>query len=187
MKEVNETNDFNRIKEVLIEKDMKPLDLANLLKISLQTVYKWQNQTNQPTIKQLYQIAEKLNINVQDLLIKRKTNDKTKNQSSILEKRFYASGDNVSLIDIFVLANANLTKSKKIDLSLVSEKDLQRFKKSVSLLLDKKKEISKATPYYQIGSLHIEFLIEKAFVNTKIKDFKNRISIAAKIKQIHFV
>lgn len=62
---------FNRIKIVLIEKDKSNTWLADQLGISKTAVSKWCTNRNQPTIETLYQVADILEVEVFDLLLKR--------------------------------------------------------------------------------------------------------------------
>jgi putative transcriptional regulator len=63
---------YNRIKIVLIEKDKNNKWLAEKLDMSKAAVSQWCTNTNQPSIENLYRIAEALNVEVNDLLIPRK-------------------------------------------------------------------------------------------------------------------
>ena len=60
---------YNRIKAVLAEKDKKNIDLASHLKVSPTTVSDWCTNKNQPSIQDLYRIAEFLKIDIRELLI----------------------------------------------------------------------------------------------------------------------
>jgi len=64
----NEKRVYNRLKIVLAIKRMKNIELAGLLGISVQTVSKWVTNTHQPSIQELYRIAEVLNVELMDLL-----------------------------------------------------------------------------------------------------------------------
>lgn len=63
------TIQYNRIKAVLAERQKTSRWLAEQLGKSTVTVSRWCTNSIQPTIAQLYQIAELLNIDVKDLLI----------------------------------------------------------------------------------------------------------------------
>ena len=65
---------MNRIKEVLKEKGIKQIWLANKLGKSYNMVNGYVQNRHQPSIKCLYEIAEILNINAKALLIDRKIN-----------------------------------------------------------------------------------------------------------------
>jgi len=59
---------YNRIKILLATKRVKNKDLAKHLNVTEQTVSKWATNTNQPSIPELYRIADYLNTDVFDLL-----------------------------------------------------------------------------------------------------------------------
>ena len=59
---------YNLIKAHLALKRVTSVALARHLKVSKQTVSKWCTNTSQPSIPQLYSIAEFLKMNVYDLL-----------------------------------------------------------------------------------------------------------------------
>lgn len=59
---------MNRIKEVLEEKGIKQVWLAEQLGKSFNTVNGYVQNRNQPSLEVLYQIAEILNIKVSELL-----------------------------------------------------------------------------------------------------------------------
>lgn len=63
---------YNRIKIVLIEKDKNNRWLAEQLALSTGAVSKWCTNTNQPTIENLFKIAELLDVEVSELLVPRK-------------------------------------------------------------------------------------------------------------------
>ncbi|MBO3116519.1 helix-turn-helix transcriptional regulator [Winogradskyella sp. DF17] len=60
---------MNRIKEVLEERGVKQVWLAEQLGKSFNTVNGYVQNRKQPSLEVLYQIAEILNIKVSDLLI----------------------------------------------------------------------------------------------------------------------
>ena len=62
---------MNRIKEVLKEKGIKQVWLAEQLGKSFNTVNGYVQNRKQPSLEVLYQIAEILNIKVSDLLIEK--------------------------------------------------------------------------------------------------------------------
>jgi putative transcriptional regulator len=59
---------YNRIKSVLALKQIKNKALAQHLNISQQTVSKWCTNYSQPSIPELYSIAEFLGVDITDLL-----------------------------------------------------------------------------------------------------------------------
>jgi putative transcriptional regulator len=60
---------YNRIKEVLEEKQKSQTWLAEKLDVDFQTVTRYVNNHRQPTIARLFDIAKVLNVNVSSLLI----------------------------------------------------------------------------------------------------------------------
>ena len=65
-------NEMNRIKEVLEDKGIKQVWLAEQLGKSFNTVNGYVQNRAQPSLETLYTIAEILNIEVRELLIERK-------------------------------------------------------------------------------------------------------------------
>ena len=65
---------MNRIKEVLEEKGIKQKWLAEKLDKSYNMVNSYAQNRRQPSIEDLYKIAEILDIEAKDLLIERKEN-----------------------------------------------------------------------------------------------------------------
>lgn len=63
-----EKRSYNRIKAFLAMKRMKSKALASHLAVSEQTVSKWCTNYSQPSIPELYRIAEFLEMDVRDLL-----------------------------------------------------------------------------------------------------------------------
>ena len=61
---------LNRIKIVLIEKEKTNIWLAEKLGLSRTAVSKWCTNENQPTVATLFKIAEMLEVDVCDLLVK---------------------------------------------------------------------------------------------------------------------
>jgi len=59
----------NRIKIVLAEKETKVKDLANGLEANPITVSRWTSNRQQPSLHNLYRVAEFLNVDVRDLLV----------------------------------------------------------------------------------------------------------------------
>lgn len=62
---------YNRIKLVLTEKEKTNIWLAEKLGLSKGAVSKWCTNDNQPTVENLFKIAELLDVEVADLLLKR--------------------------------------------------------------------------------------------------------------------
>lgn len=63
---------LNRIKEVLVEQKRTGKWLAENLGKDMATVSRWCNNRTQPSIETLAQIAQLFDVNMQDLLVKRK-------------------------------------------------------------------------------------------------------------------
>lgn len=59
---------INRLAEVLKEKDVYNREIAKLLNKSEQTVSRWANNHRQPSLDDLYKIAEFLRVNIRELL-----------------------------------------------------------------------------------------------------------------------
>lgn len=59
---------INRIAEVLEEKGMKNNDLVIHLKVKKETVSRWVNNKQQPTLNTLNDIAKFLNVDIRELL-----------------------------------------------------------------------------------------------------------------------
>lgn len=68
----SEMTKLNRIKEVLIEQKRTGKWLAESLSKDMATVSRWCNNHTQPSIETLAQIAQLLDVNIQDLLVKSK-------------------------------------------------------------------------------------------------------------------
>jgi len=66
---------FNKIKEVLVRKGISQKDLATRMQKNEHTISNWCGNKAQPHLKELYQIAEILEIDIYDFLVSRK--DKT--------------------------------------------------------------------------------------------------------------
>jgi len=60
---------YNRIKAALAEKGKKNIDLATYLNVSPTTVSDWCTNKNQPSVQDLFRIAEFLKIDIRELLI----------------------------------------------------------------------------------------------------------------------
>jgi putative transcriptional regulator len=65
---------MNRIKEVLEQKGIKQIWLAEQLGKSYNMVHSYSQNKRQPSLEDLYKIAEILNVQVKELLIERTTN-----------------------------------------------------------------------------------------------------------------
>ena len=63
---------LNRIKTVLVEKDMSQTKLANELGMSFSTINAYCCNTQQPSLELLYKISEILSVSVRELLIDNK-------------------------------------------------------------------------------------------------------------------
>lgn len=63
---------YNRIKIVLIESDKTNTWLAEQLGLSKGAVSRWCTNDNQPTIENLFKIAELLDVDVSELLVSNK-------------------------------------------------------------------------------------------------------------------
>ena len=63
---------MNRIKEVLEEKGIKQIWLAEQLGKSYNMVNSYVQNRRQPSLEDLYKIAEILNVNVKELLVEKK-------------------------------------------------------------------------------------------------------------------
>lgn len=61
-------NKINRIAEVLEEKGMKNNDLVIHLKVKKETVSRWVNNKQQPTLNTLNDIAKFLKVDIKELL-----------------------------------------------------------------------------------------------------------------------
>ncbi|QIH34109.1 helix-turn-helix transcriptional regulator [Sphingobacterium sp. DR205] len=59
---------INRISEVLEEKGIKNNDLVDHLKVKKETVSRWVNNKQQPTLNTLNDIAKFLKVDIRDLL-----------------------------------------------------------------------------------------------------------------------
>lgn len=66
---------MNRIKEILEEKGIKQVWLADKLGKSFNTVNGYVQNRNQPTLEVLYDIAKILNVDIKDLIVSNKEND----------------------------------------------------------------------------------------------------------------
>ena len=67
---------MNRIKEVLEQKGIKQIWLAEQLGKSYNMLHSYVQNKRQPSLEDLYKIAEILNVEVKDLLIERKNSTK---------------------------------------------------------------------------------------------------------------
>jgi putative transcriptional regulator len=64
-----DTQRYNRIKVVLVEKGWTSKKLAETLKMNKATISKWCTNEAQPSIPTLYEIAEVLKVDVRELLL----------------------------------------------------------------------------------------------------------------------
>lgn len=60
---------LNRLRVVLAEKNKRNKWLADQLKVSRNTVSKWLNNTQQPTLKTFYKIALLLEVDMRELFV----------------------------------------------------------------------------------------------------------------------
>lgn len=60
---------YNRIKSVLVEKNIPNRVLAGKMGVSIQTVSRWRNNSTQPSLETLFAIAAYLQIDVRLLLV----------------------------------------------------------------------------------------------------------------------
>lgn len=63
---------MNRLKEILVREGMSQKDLATELDKNVHTVSNWCINKSQPHLKELYRIAEILDIEICELLISKK-------------------------------------------------------------------------------------------------------------------
>jgi putative transcriptional regulator len=63
---------FNKIKEVLVRKGISQKDLAARMGKNEHTISNWCINKAQPPLKELYQIAEIIEVDICDLLVSRK-------------------------------------------------------------------------------------------------------------------
>lgn len=59
---------INRLGEVLTEKKIYNREIAKLVNKSEQTISRWANNHRQPSVDDLYKIAEYLKVDIRDLL-----------------------------------------------------------------------------------------------------------------------
>ncbi|WP_410220966.1 helix-turn-helix transcriptional regulator [Pedobacter sp.] len=59
---------INRLAEVFIEKDVYNRDIAKLLRKSESTISRWTNNHRQPSVEDLYKIAEFLRVDIREFL-----------------------------------------------------------------------------------------------------------------------
>ena len=60
---------YNRIKSVLVERSIPNRELAGKMGVSIQTVSRWRNNSTQPSLETLFEIAAYLQIDVRLLLV----------------------------------------------------------------------------------------------------------------------
>jgi putative transcriptional regulator len=59
---------YNRVKIILIEFNISQLELAGILKVDKNTVTRWCKNHNQPSLNQLYEIAQFFRIDIRLLI-----------------------------------------------------------------------------------------------------------------------
>ena len=69
---------MNRIKEVLVRKGIKQVWLAEQLGKSYNMVHSYAQNKRQPSIDDMYKIAEILNVDIKELLVSNKPQQDTK-------------------------------------------------------------------------------------------------------------
>ena len=72
IKMVHKQRDYNRIKSVLAEKKKTSIWLSGELSINKTTISKWCTNDAQPTIGNLFRVAEALDVDVRSLLVSNK-------------------------------------------------------------------------------------------------------------------
>lgn len=60
---------YNRIKEVLVREKKTNKELAEYMGVREPTVSNWCTNTNQPSIQDLYKIAQFLHVDIRELLV----------------------------------------------------------------------------------------------------------------------
>jgi len=73
---------YNRIKVELAEADKQNADLAKYLDVHASTVSDWCTNTNQPSVQDLFKIAEFLKIDVRKLLVSTSWDTETLTQAA---------------------------------------------------------------------------------------------------------
>jgi DNA-binding XRE family transcriptional regulator len=66
-------SEVNRLKIVLIENGRTSRWLAQQLNVNPTTVSKWCTNTSQPSLETIVKISDLLNVDIQDLLVKRQS------------------------------------------------------------------------------------------------------------------
>lgn len=69
----NKERIYNRLKAVLAEKGTSNLWLAEAMQRNKATVSKWCTNESQPSIETLFEIADRLNVDVKELLVSNKS------------------------------------------------------------------------------------------------------------------
>lgn len=69
---------FNRIKIILVEKDLQQMELANHLGKSKTTIYQWCNNRSQPSPEDFRKISDFLNVPLRELLVDYRPNQEQK-------------------------------------------------------------------------------------------------------------
>lgn len=78
-----ESKKLNRIKVILAEKCLSNKWLAEQLGMGQATISKWVTNTSQPSLEQLLNIAQCLEVSVQDLIRVPQVNSKITNEKSL--------------------------------------------------------------------------------------------------------
>ena len=73
---MKEYTHYNRIKSVLAEKNKTGTWLSEQMGRNMGTVSRWMTNKVQPSVEQLYDIAKHLDVDVKDLLISSKQNER---------------------------------------------------------------------------------------------------------------
>lgn len=70
----------NRIKQLCRQKKLKPADIKSELRLScVQTVYKWFQGENIPSIENFYALSLLLHVSIEELIVLKKSDRDTKN------------------------------------------------------------------------------------------------------------
>lgn len=69
---MEENNNFNRLKVALVERNKTSKWLAEQMKKSETTVSRWASNKSQPSVEQLFAMAEILDMDVKELLVSNK-------------------------------------------------------------------------------------------------------------------
>ena len=83
-KTIMEVQRYNRIKVVLAEKEKTGTWLSEQMGKNIGTVSRWMTNKVQPSVEQLYDIAQHLDVDVKDLLLSSKDVIRNSSQSGIV-------------------------------------------------------------------------------------------------------